>query len=61
MLIVPLQNLEKTWELVGSPFHIAVNIVTGEVVNNTKSMLEMGLIEEEEMEAEGIYFYLICE
>lgn len=53
-LIVPRKKLDITWELVGTPFHLAVNLITLEIVNNTKSMLELELIEESEIESEGM-------
>lgn len=51
---VPIEKLNYTKELIGTPLNIAVNLTTYEVVNNTQSMLDLGLIEADEIAAEGL-------
>lgn len=54
MLIVPIKALDRTGELNGVPKHLVVDLTTSEVVNNTKSMLDLGLIDEEDIQAEAM-------
>lgn len=54
MLIVPFSELCNTGDLLGKPLQVAVNVHTSEVVNNTKSMLDLKLIEEEDIVAEAL-------
>jgi len=53
-LLVPVATINTTWELKGTPVHLAVNLSTFEVVNNTQSMVDLGLITAEEVFAEGL-------
>jgi len=54
MLRVPHQALEHTSELNGVPTHLVVDVTTSEVVNNTKSMLDLGLISEDDVISEAM-------
>jgi len=54
ILIKPLSTLHQTDVLLGKPFQLVLNGTTGEVMNDAKALIEMGLSpEEDEQENEN--------
>jgi hypothetical protein len=54
ILIKPIADIHKTNENVGRPFQLAVDGNSGYVVNMTKSIIDLGLMTEEEAREEGL-------
>jgi len=52
MVIRPISLINDTQTLDGRPIQLVVEAVSGEVMNNTKAMLQLGLISEQELEGE---------
>jgi len=48
VLIKPMCELNDTHELTGTPLQFVVNVSTGEVMNNTKALQELGMLDEDE-------------
>jgi len=52
MMIRPMEVINDTQTLDGKPIQLVVEAVSGEVMNNTKAMLQLGLIFPDELEGE---------
>jgi len=50
MVIKPMCEVNNTHTLFGAPLQLAVDVKSGEVMNNTKAMLQMGLILPEDLD-----------
>jgi len=44
MMIKPLEHIDDTQILEGHPLQLVIDTVTGEVMNNTKAMVQLGLL-----------------
>lgn len=54
MLVKPIEEMDATHILQGKPQQVAINAATNEVINNTQSMLDLGLITEDDIVREEL-------
>jgi hypothetical protein len=54
MLVKPLADIQKTDQNIGKPLQLIIDGNTSQVVNNTKGMIDMGLITESEAKEDDL-------